>query len=258
MKNRLFAGVGLAAMVLSTPAMAGHGWYAGVEAGFDHPTGVRFNSPFLSPPSSISAKDSDGAIGVVSTGYKWDIGLRIELDAAYTSPHTFNNTTMTNNTPITPQIINVVNKIGGNASVVSTDLNILYDLQISRKWSFTVGGGYGLGYSHLHPTATITSTPAGVTPQANSGIPTTASGDLANGTKDGLESQLMVGVNYSLSPETDLFLDFRRRSNEINRPLHTSFLTLAPAGTDGVYVASVSDISVMVGARFFLDGSSRR
>jgi predicted porin len=258
MKNRLLAVAGLAALVLSTPAMAGDGWYAGVGVGFDHPTGVRFNSPYASPPSSISVKNGDGAIVVPSAGYKWDIGLRIELDAAFSTTNNFNSTYMKNATATTPEFINVVNKIGGSSSVVSTDLNVLYDLQISRKWSFTVGAGYGLGYSRIHPTATITSTPAGVTPQVNSGKSTTTSGDLANGTKDGLESQLMVGVNYSFTPETDFFVDFRRRSIEVNRPFHTAFTALASPDTPGVYVASLSDISVMVGVRFYIDPSGRR
>jgi hypothetical protein len=238
--------------------MAGDGWYAGLAAGFDHGTGVRFNSPFTSPPSTILAKQSDGAIVVASTGYKWPLGFRVELDAAYTQQHSFNGTTQTNsNLTVTPQFTNVINKIGGSSNVTSLDFNVLYDLRLNRKWTFTVGGGYGVGFSSIRPTATITSTPAGVTPQAGAGIPTTLSGNLANGNQMGLESQLMAGVNYSLTPTTELTLDFRRRSNEVNRPLPSAFPTLAPAGTDGVYVASVSSVSVMAGVRFYLNPTGR-
>jgi predicted porin len=258
MKNHLFIGAGLAAMVLSTPAVAGDGWYGGLAAGFDHGTGVRFNSPYLSPPSSISAKTSDGPIVVASAGYKWSIGLRMEIDEAYTSSQSFDTASQSINNSITPQVSNVVNKIGGSASVISTDFNILYDFALNKKWSFTVGAGYGLGYSRLHPTVTLTSTPLGVTPQANAGVSSTKSGDLINGKKSGLESQLILGANYSLTPNVDLTLDLRRRSNEINRPFPTSFTALAPAGTDGIYVASMSDVSVMAGVRYYFNSSDHR
>jgi OOP family OmpA-OmpF porin len=238
MRIRLLAIAGAAAMVLSTPAMAATGWYLGLDAGLDHGTGVGFTSPFTSPPSSISAKNGDDAIVAGSLGYKWNIGLRIEMEAAYTS-HSFVSSTVNSSTSIPPAVANVVNSIGGSVDVTSAGVNIIYDIPLSSKWTLSLGGGYGVGYSKLHSIATIASTAAGKT--------TTQGGDLAIGSKTGLESQLIIGTSYSVTPSIDLYADYRRRSNEINRNFSTSFAQLAP-----VYVASVSDDSVMVGLRWYL------
>ena len=45
MKIRLLAMAGVAAMALSTPAMAAEGWYLGLGAGWDHENGLAFSSP---------------------------------------------------------------------------------------------------------------------------------------------------------------------------------------------------------------------
>jgi predicted porin len=253
MKLRLLAMTGLVTAIISSPAIAGDGWYLGIATGWDHGTGVRFNSPRTSPPSSISDKNSSDPIVTASAGYKWDIGLRIELEEAYTVPHTFHSSTNPNTTDIPPFINNVVNSVGGSSSVTSTDFNLLYDLPLSDRWSVSAGAGYGVGYSNVKATANISSTPSTTagSPAPGAGHTTTASGELGFGSKMGLESQLIVGINYVLTPNIDLYIDGRRRSNEINRSLTTSFSPLAP-----VYIASVSDDSVMIGLRWY-PGSHR-
>jgi predicted porin len=146
-----------------------------------------------------------------------------------------------------------VNSVGGSSSVTSTDFNLLYDLPLSDRWSVSAGAGYGVGYSNVKATANISSTPSTTagSPAPGAGHTTTASGELGFGSKMGLESQLIVGINYVLTPNIDLYIDGRRRSNEINRSLTTSFSPLAP-----VYIASVSDDSVMIGLRWY-PGSHR-
>src|ERR1022692_2831096 len=117
MKIRLLAMTGLVTAVLISPAIAGDGWYMGIGAGLDLGTGVRFVSPRTSPPSSISDKNSSDPIMTASFGYKWDIGLRTELEAVYAAPHHFTSATNPNNTNIPPFINNVVNSVGGSSSV---------------------------------------------------------------------------------------------------------------------------------------------
>jgi len=255
MKIRLLAMTGLVTAVLSSPAIAGDGWYLGLASGWDQGTGVRFNSPRTSPPSSIYDKNGSDPIVTANVGYKWDVGLRIELEEVYTVPHTFHSAINPNNTDIPPFINNVVNSVGGSSRVNSAGVNVFYDLPISDRWTVSAGVGYGEGYSTVKATANISSTPSltAQSPAPGAGITTTTNGYLADGSKMGLESQLIVEISYSLRPNIDLYIDGRRRSNEINRSLTTSFTPLAP-----VYVASLSDDSAMIGFRWYPGSSAGR
>src|SRR5579862_6561302 len=76
MKIRLAALAGVAALALSTPAMAAEGWYLGLGGGWDHQNGIRGTSS-VAPTVTGVAKSGDGAIIAGSFGYAWDNGLRL-------------------------------------------------------------------------------------------------------------------------------------------------------------------------------------
>ena len=162
MKIRLIALAGVAALALSTPAMAAQGWYLGLGAGWDQQNALKFRS--VPTPTNIqTAKSKDGALIVGSVGYGWDSGLRMEFEDSYTS-HDFSA------------------PFGGSDSVTSVMVNAIYDMPLGSNWKLSLGGGVGMGTVRMHAT---TSLPIGTT---------TTTGDYALGTRRGLEWQAIAGV----------------------------------------------------------------
>src|SRR6478609_2565417 len=85
MKLRLLAMATVAAAALSTPAMAGDGWYLGLGGGWDNQPGIRGTS--VPAPALFNQKtnSSDNFIGAIAIGYKWaDTGWRLENELAFT------------------------------------------------------------------------------------------------------------------------------------------------------------------------------
>ena len=78
MKLRFLAMATVAAVALTTPALAGEGWYLGLGGGWDMQTGYRMSS--VPAPATFNRKvnSNDSAIGAVSIGYKWAEGWRLE------------------------------------------------------------------------------------------------------------------------------------------------------------------------------------
>src|SRR5215475_4607888 len=127
MKLRLLAMATVAAAALTTPALAGDGWYLGLGGGWDGQNGVRGVS--VPAPSLLNGKtnSSDSAIGAVSVGYKWAEGWRLENEFAFTQ-HDISTATAS----------------GGN-QITSDMVNLAYDYPISDTWKLTLGGGLGVG-----------------------------------------------------------------------------------------------------------------
>ena len=83
MKIRMLAMAGVAALALSTPAMAADGWYLGLGGGWDNQLGINARSNGgTGAATKINSQDS--AIGAVSVGYKWAEGWRLENELAFT------------------------------------------------------------------------------------------------------------------------------------------------------------------------------
>src|SRR5215475_9194659 len=131
MKLRLLAMATVAAAALTTPALAGDGWYLGLGGGWDGQNGIRGVS--VPQPSQLNGKtdSSDSAIGAVSVGYKWAEGWRLENEFAFTQ-----HDISTSNAGLAAS--------GGN-QITSDMVNLAYDYPISDTWKFTVGGGVGVG-----------------------------------------------------------------------------------------------------------------
>src|SRR5260370_35714555 len=85
MSVRTVALAGVAFFALSASAWADDpGWYLGLGAGYDHLTPVHMQTP---PPPLGGQNDSvgykDNAIGVIDGGYKFESGMRVELEFGY-------------------------------------------------------------------------------------------------------------------------------------------------------------------------------
>jgi hypothetical protein len=131
MKFRMFAMASVAALALSTPAMAGQGWYLGLGGGYDSQQDVNIASVTL-PTYNGPATAKDSALGVASFGYAWHGGWRIENEIGYSS-HDLS-----------------FKGLPGNNSVTSDLINILYDIPLSENWKLTLGGGAGVGTARFH------------------------------------------------------------------------------------------------------------
>src|SRR4051812_6993539 len=112
MKLRMLAMATVAAAALSTPAMAGDGWYLGLGGGWDNQVGYRVKSTagaLAGGGAKINSQDS--AIGVVSVGYKWAEGWRLENEFSFTQHDTSLNGTgafnATGGNQITADMINL-------------------------------------------------------------------------------------------------------------------------------------------------------
>ena len=101
MKLRVLAMATVAAAALSTPAMAGDGWYLGLGGGWDNQPGIRGTS--VPAPTLFNQKtnSSDNFIGAVAIGYKWaDTGWRLENELAFTQ-HDLSTATATGSSTAT-------------------------------------------------------------------------------------------------------------------------------------------------------------
>ncbi len=180
MKLRSFALAGAALVALSGFAFAvDTGWYVGIGAGYSMPQAVAFPTvgrvtangvPYFADEASLK----NAWRGIGSVGYAWDNHFRFEAEGGYTDPK-----------------VGSLNLAGVKSSLTSVDVseftamgNLLYDMPLSERWNFTVGGGGGWNWTAL---------------DLNSAKIKSA----------GLTWQGIAGVTYKLSSLTDLQLDYR-------------------------------------------------
>src|SRR5580658_1956605 len=108
MKIRMIAWARVAALALSTPAMANEDGYLGLGAGWDLQKGVNVTSVTV-PTFTSKEKSSSGAIIAGSVGYVWDNGIRIEDEIGWTG-HSLSNAAGTGNgySAVTTDMVNLV------------------------------------------------------------------------------------------------------------------------------------------------------
>ena len=211
MKIRMLALAGVAAVAFSAPAFAAtEGWYLGLAGGYDQMPSVKVKSaPFPSTFSRVG--NSDSGIGMASFGYSWASGFRLENEISYTEH-------------------DAKNGFGGSSSVAATMFNLVYDIPLSDVWKLSIGGGVGAGNARAHWTNGV-----------NNSL------DLVKGSHVSLEYQAIAGIAYSLSPDVDLFADYRYRANQNDATYNTSYSALAP-----MKVGSLTENAVVVGLRWFM------
>src|ERR1700690_1483461 len=147
MKLRSIELAGAAVLALSTPALAENpGWDLGLGIGYDQLESVR-GTYESSPPLSGELSYSGNAIYTGSAGYKWDSGMRVELEVGY-DDHDASKL----------RAFGFAGSIGhpfltGGTSTTSALVNFVYDWDLGNAWSLSFGGGVGAGavnhYEHL-------------------------------------------------------------------------------------------------------------
>src|SRR5579863_210224 len=170
MKLRLLAMATVAAAALSTPAMAGDGWYLGLGGGWDGQNSASGRS--VPTPSFVgTVNHADNAIGAISIGYSWaDTGWRLENEVAYTQH----------------DISASAGGATGGDQITSDMVNLAYDIPLGDTWKFTVGGGLGVGgfRGALRTTGTQF--------------------DIFRGGQSGFQWQVIAGLAVSVAPDVDL------------------------------------------------------
>ncbi|MEI7791810.1 MAG: outer membrane beta-barrel protein, partial [Alphaproteobacteria bacterium] len=217
MKLRMLAMATVAAAALSTPAMAGDGWYLGLGGGWDNQVGYRVKSTagaLAGGGAKINSQDS--AIGVASVGYKWAEGWRLENEFSFTQHDTSLNGT------------GAFNATGGN-QITADMINLTYDIPLGDAWKFTLGGGVGVGgfRGSLRSVGT--------------------SFDIFRGGHSAFQWQAIAGLAVSIAPDVDLFGEYRYRENETDGSFGSSYATLTP-----VRISTVQENVALFGLRWFM------
>jgi outer membrane protein OmpA-like peptidoglycan-associated protein len=211
MKIRSLALLGAVALALTSPALADEpGWYLGLGAGYDHLNQIHFrNNANL---TNGWVPQSDRALALSSFGYKWDAGLRTELELGYSwhsAAHTAGVTS-------------------GGESVSSALLNAVYDLKLGEDWALSLGGGVGVGDANAYWRC------GGV--------------KCLGGTAAGFEWQGIAGLSYALAEDVDAFVDYRYRSTEVRH----DFAAFNAPGPHTNHVGELNEQVALVGVRWYL------
>jgi len=122
--------------------------------------------------SAISLHTKDGAGGVVSGGYEFGDGVRVENELSYserdfTAPYS------------------------GHDGMRSDMINFLYSLPLDDNWHFEIGGGFGVQLENVHATTGGSK-----------------AGNIAQGTPTFYGPQAIAGLSYKVLPNVDLFADY--------------------------------------------------
>jgi OOP family OmpA-OmpF porin len=198
-----------AALVLATPAFAGEGWYLGLGAGWDNLQPINAGGPGIAD-GKFHFKDSWR--GTASAGYKWDDGLRFEVQAGYT--------------PIKPKsyTFNAGGTIpkSGTLDSFSVGAGLMYDAPLSDRWLLTLGGGVGVAFAN-------------------------SSGPKLVGHNTVFGAQGTVGIVYEASDNLDLQLDY---TYAYASRTHFHDATIPPP--NGITFGIATANNVMVSFRYFL------
>ena len=216
MKIRTIALAGVAALVLAGPAHASDatGWYLSLAGGWDDLNNVdlKTDTGGLITDNRMNSDNSYLVTGAI--GYRFQDHFRLELEPGY-SPHNFKDTTIGALT------------YDGHDRIASAMANIVYDMPLSDRFTFSIGGGAGAGRDDLfaHSGATV----------------------LAQGDQTGFMWQGIAGLSYSLTRNLDLTLDYRYRSLMQNTDYST---TLAGTTVKG---GNPNDQAVLLGLRWYME-----
>lgn len=199
-----------AALPFVSPASAGEGWYLGLGAGWD-----QLRNPTIQG-FGLNAKleTNDTAIIAATFGYKArNLPIRLEVEGAWdnhdTGSLTQGGTTFASS---------------GHAELRSLMVNALYDVAITPRLRFSLGGGAGMASDRIS-----FANPFGT-------------GEFQTGTRTGFMWQAIGGVAYSMSRDLDLFVEYHYRDlrNGSNHPAIAPY----PAG-------NLTENVVMAGLRWY-------
>src|ERR1700709_1787374 len=223
LRSIALAGVALAALSAS-PALANdtQGWYLGLGVGYYHMTSIPL---VTAPPPSVHVDlhQQDGVMVAGSFGYKWASNLRMEFEAGYSSHDQTGH-----NPPF-------AGTLSGSNELKSALVNAISDWNLGSNLSVSLGGGLGAGALNLN-----------VEDSLFPGL------KVLRGQHTEFMWQGIVGLNYEVSPEFEIFADYRYRSAEIDRGYNSDFVGLTP-----IHVAQAQEQVAMLGVRWFVGEDAR-
>ncbi|MGZ5937084.1 MAG: outer membrane protein, partial [Rhizomicrobium sp.] len=194
MKLRSIALAGAAVFALSTPALAAApGWYLGLAVGYDQLTSVK-GQLLSTPPFSGEMSYSGNAIYMGSAGYKWDSGVRLELELGYDNHDASKLHLFAGPEFGKPDVT-------GGTSTTSALVNFIYDLDLGNNWGLSLGGGIGAGDVNHYEDLTG----AGLNNE-----------EIVDGSRVEFEWQGIAGLSYEFDENLQLFADYRFRSAEVD------------------------------------------
>jgi len=209
------AAVGLSGAALAQTATQ-TGPYLSLGAGVNMPEHQRLYAPGSSPAVTDSFSFDTGFEGVGAFGYKWNSGLRTELEVDYRHAD-----------------VDTANGVDaqGSQRTWGAMANVLYDFPVSWRVQPYIGGGIGIGTDRWH----------NVSGGALAGFPapTFTSQDTAQ-----FQWQGIAGLNFALSPQTALFADYRYIDLD-NRHFNADPIGSFRSGRDQ------KSSSVLLGIRYF-------
>src|SRR5689334_223339 len=144
MRLRTIALAGAATAALSTPAFADHvGWYLGLGAGYEQTqsTRVEFTEPGFGIVGTGKARFNGSGIYLLDGGYKWDSGLRVEGELAYTDPGAKLCFTEGRFCRLEAR---------GGADIGSLMINFVWDWALAPDRGVSLGGGVGAANVNMH------------------------------------------------------------------------------------------------------------
>jgi len=140
--KRILLGTVMAA-ALATPAMAGTGWYLGLNGGWAAPENITISGAGAGGGAGgqFHLKDTFRITGLV--GYKWDNGLRVQAQVDY-----LDGKLKGFDPPPLGGPLCVAPGCTGSAPVWSIGAGIGYDIPIGNRWGIAIGAGGGAAFLH--------------------------------------------------------------------------------------------------------------
>jgi opacity protein-like surface antigen len=196
--------------------------------GYDHLTPVHVQIP--PPPiggSNANVGFKDNALYLVNGGYKFDSGMRVELELSFDEHSLHNYGCRDSNAAL--------NCVGGGESTTSALVNFVYDWQLGDGWGLSLGGGVGAADVNAY----IKGNPGKV--------------DIASGAHTEFEWQGIVGAYWALTDNLDLTIDYRYRSAEVDHDYDCDVCNGAgPDQPGAIHVFEAREHVGLVGIRYYL------
>lgn len=221
-------GAALATASLTGAAFAGDsGTYIGLGVGWDSLNTLKFD---YAADKTAKIATKDGALAVVSAGYRFADGLRLETEFNYTHH-------------------GLGSGYGGSASLKGGAFNALYDYALAPGWKLSAGGGLGYGHARVKADGAAFDYTVGGTSYSGR--------NQFSGGKSGFFWQLIAEASYAPSDRVELFADYRYRAFDVGGgkvDFAYSGAPSLPAYAGSAKIHDTADHAVMIGLRFFFNG----
>ena len=201
------------------------GTYISVEAGASLVGGERFFEDFIFPSSNFNYTEyrlqfETGWAFLASVGYAFDNHWRVELEGGYRH-NGFEQLYGSSSSHLAS---------GGKLDEWTVMANVLYDIQLSKRWSLSVGAGIGGDYADFDV-------------------------DFIHFSRSDwtLAYQGLAGINYQIGDQTQLFLNYRYMN--VDRPEYDMGIDGFPGGKHRVhFLGDLEKQALTLGLRFDLYG----